>query len=42
MDADASAETIELKTDFFGISCLTASDESFLFGVSPDGYYTVA
>ncbi len=42
MDTDASAENIELKTDFFGISCLTASDESFLFGMSPDGYYTVA
>jgi hypothetical protein len=42
MDAEASAENIDLKTDFFGISCLTASDESFLFGMSPDGYYTVA
>jgi hypothetical protein len=42
MDTDTSAENIELKTDFFGISCLTASDESFLVGMSPDGYYTVA
>jgi hypothetical protein len=42
MEADASAEDIDLRTDFFGISCLTASGESFLFGMSPDGYYTVA
>ena len=42
MEADASAENIELKTDFLGISCLTANGESFLFGMSPDGYYTVA
>jgi hypothetical protein len=39
MDTDTSAENIELKTDFFGISCLTASDESFLFGMSPDGLH---
>ena len=42
MDADAAVENIDLKTDFYGISCLTSSGESFLFGVSPDGYYTVA
>ena len=42
MEADASAENIQLESDFFGISCLTASGESFLFGMSPDGYYTVA
>jgi hypothetical protein len=42
MEADASAEDIDPRADFFGISCLTASGESFLFGMSPDGYFTVA
>jgi uncharacterized protein DUF4328 len=42
MDADASVETIDLKTDLYGISCMTESGESFQFGMSPDGYYTVA
>jgi len=42
VEADASAENIEPRTDFYGLSCLTSSGESFLFGMSPDGYYTVA
>ena len=42
VETDATPESIDLKTDFYGLSCLTASGESFLFGMSPDGYYTVA
>jgi Domain of unknown function (DUF4328) len=42
LEADASAESVELDEDFYGLSCLTADGASFLFGVSPDGYYTVA
>src|SRR5262245_7917844 len=42
VEADASVEDINPRTDFYGISCDDASGESFLFGMSPDGYYTLA
>lgn len=39
---DATLRRGRVSADYFGITCLTSSRGSYLFGISPDGYYTVA
>jgi hypothetical protein len=30
------------RTDWYGIGCIASSEAAYLFGISPDGYYTIA
>jgi Domain of unknown function (DUF4328) len=41
VELDLALHAGDAKTDFYGLACLASSQGSYLFGISPDGYYTV-
>jgi Domain of unknown function (DUF4328) len=41
VEADATLYRGDVRTDFYGLTCLTSSRGSYLFGISADGYYTI-
>ena len=42
VEADLSLHEGRARTDFYGVGCVASSQGAYLFGISPDGYYTVA
>lgn len=41
VEADATLYAGNVRTDFYGVACLTSSGVSYIFGISPDGYHTI-
>jgi hypothetical protein len=41
-EVDATFRSGRVAADYYGLTCLTSSRGSYFFGISPDGYYTVA
>jgi hypothetical protein len=42
VEVDLSLHAGRVRRDFYGVGCVTSSQGAYLFGISPDGYYTVA
>jgi hypothetical protein len=42
VEVETTLRVGRVKTDFYGLACLGSSQGAYLFGISPDGYYTVA
>lgn len=42
VEVDLSLHAGRVRTDFYGVGCVASSQGAYLFGISPDGYYTVA
>jgi hypothetical protein len=42
IQVEASLANGTPRTDWYGIGCIASSEAAYLFGISPDGYYTIA